>query len=106
MKEIFAMLRNGQLHHMHRDRSVFEKWMKDDPWLYPPGVCTIVRYVPDETDNLVNILQANEMEKKVLYEALERALSHFAVMGGEQATRAAQEIEELFEDVAANKTVS
>lgn len=48
-----------------------------------------------DKDAMTNLIQAHEMEKKVLYEALERALSHFAVMDGDQARRAAREIEEL-----------
>ncbi len=39
------------------------------------------------------ILEAHQMEVRMLYEALERALSHFAVMGTEQAKCAAEEIE-------------
>lgn len=46
-----------------------------------------------EKDVTTNLLQAHEMEKRVLYEALERALSHFAVIGTDHAKRAAQEIE-------------
>jgi hypothetical protein len=49
----------------------------------------------DDQASLCDILQAHEMEKKVLYEALERALSHFAVMGTDQAKRAAEEIEDV-----------
>lgn len=48
---------------------------------------------------LVSVLQAHEMEKRVLYEALERALSHFAVMGTDQAERAAKEIELVLDAV-------
>ena len=39
------------------------------------------------------LCEAHQMEVRVLYEALERALSHFAVMGGEQAACAVEEIE-------------
>lgn len=48
---------------------------------------------PAPKADLAAILQAHEMEKKVLYEALERALSHFAVIGTDQAKCAAEEIE-------------
>lgn len=43
------------------------------------------------------LAQAHEMEKRVLYEALERALSHFAVMNSEQSARAASEIEAVLD---------
>lgn len=46
------------------------------------------------------LVEAHQMEVRVLYESLERALSHFAAMGGEHAERAAQEIEELLAGVA------
>lgn len=44
-------------------------------------------------EGLNDLLEAHQMELRVLYEALERALSHFAVMGTKQAVMAAQEIE-------------
>jgi len=44
---------------------------------------------------LAEYMQAVEAEKKVLYEALERALSHFVVIGTDQAKRAAKELEEI-----------
>jgi hypothetical protein len=52
---------------------------------------------PESRDILNNVLQAHEMEKRVLYEALERALSHLAVIGTDQAKRAAQEIEDVLD---------
>lgn len=47
---------------------------------------------------LTDILQAHEMEKRVLYEALERALSHLAVIGTDQAKRGAEEIEAVLSE--------
>jgi hypothetical protein len=46
-EQIFAFYRDGQLHHLHTDRKVFEQWMEKSPWLYPPDRCEIVRFVPD-----------------------------------------------------------
>lgn len=48
-------------------------------------------------EHLVNLVEAHQMELRVLYEALERALSHFAVMGTDQAARGATEIEAVLE---------
>lgn len=45
--EVFLFYRDGQLHHIHRDRTVFETWIEKSPWQYPPERCEIVRYVPD-----------------------------------------------------------
>lgn len=45
--EIFAFYRDGLLHHLHTDRSVFEKWMTDSAWLYPRDRCEVVRYLPE-----------------------------------------------------------
>jgi hypothetical protein len=64
------------------------------------GIVSLRHKLKAEQATLCNILQAHEMEKKVLYEALERALSHFAVMGGDHPARAAREIEELLAGVA------
>ena len=44
--EVFLFYRNKELHHIHRDRKVFEQWMENSTWLYPPDRCEIVRYVP------------------------------------------------------------
>jgi len=44
--EVFLFYRNKELHHIHRDRKVFEQWMENSAWLYPPDRCEIVRYVP------------------------------------------------------------
>jgi hypothetical protein len=55
-------------------------------------------------DKLIDVLQAHEIEKKVFYETLERALSHFAVMGGDHAACAAQEIEQLMADLRAMRS--
>ncbi|MDE2471083.1 MAG: hypothetical protein KGL35_20645 [Bradyrhizobium sp.] len=53
-----------------------------------------------DKDITTNILQAYEMEKRVLYEALERALSHLAVIGTDQAKRAAEEIEAVLSETS------
>lgn len=40
----YALIRRGYVVHVHHDRSVFEKWLKRDPWLYPPDECEIIPY--------------------------------------------------------------
>lgn len=45
--ELFAFYRDGHPVHIHRDRGVFERWMKDQSWQYPPERCEIQRFVPD-----------------------------------------------------------
>jgi hypothetical protein len=50
--EVFLFYRDKQLHHIHTDRKVFEKWMADSAWQYPPDRCEIVRYVPESSSAL------------------------------------------------------
>lgn len=41
---IYCFTRRGHALHYHRDRTVFERWMEKDPWLYPPSECEIIPY--------------------------------------------------------------
>jgi hypothetical protein len=47
LSELFVFYMDGVPHHYHSDRSVFDGWMRDKPWLYPPNRCEIARFVPD-----------------------------------------------------------
>lgn len=46
-------------------------------------------------ETILALTEAHQMEVNVLHEALYRALSHFEVMAGEQAARAASEITDI-----------
>jgi len=46
ISELFCFYRRGEMVHVHCDRSVFERWLKDSPTQYPPAECEIVRFVP------------------------------------------------------------
>lgn len=45
--ELFVLYRDGAPFHIHHDRSVFERWMKDAAWQFPPERCVIERFVPE-----------------------------------------------------------
>lgn len=46
LTELFVFYRDGIPHHFHQDRAVFERWMAESRWQYPPERCEIVRFVP------------------------------------------------------------
>lgn len=43
---LFLFTRDGHPVHVHHDRSVFEGWMRESSWLYPPTQCQIIEYRP------------------------------------------------------------
>lgn len=43
---LFAFFRDGQWLHTHSDVGVFERWVKNSPWCYPPERCHVVKYEP------------------------------------------------------------
>jgi hypothetical protein len=53
--------------------------------------------VSDDRQALIDLAAAHAMEVRMLYEALERALSHFVAIGGPQAERAAEEINDVLD---------
>jgi len=44
--ELFVFCRDGQPVHIHSERSVLERWMTEDRWLYSRDRCDITRFIP------------------------------------------------------------